>query len=199
MARQKLFFAFAGSYRAHVPVSSGVRKDSWAACLVLPRTYDPATQLWGNLYNSLLEYVISAALIFYVLTVAGDSSACDSSGLTRIGLIAHSDIQSCRASIFAASADSLRPFRLRPATTWPGLSSLYWGFPSTLCCGAGRVGRRRPVNVTDLHRTPRWLATPTAFEYYVAEIFGRSCGAISINQLLGFERSQEVCCASCLL
>ena len=43
----------------------------WAACLVLPRTYDPATETYGNLYSNLLDYVISAALIFYILTIAG--------------------------------------------------------------------------------------------------------------------------------
>ena len=43
----------------------------WAAFLVLPRTYDPATRTYGNLYSNLLDYVISAALIFYILTIAG--------------------------------------------------------------------------------------------------------------------------------
>ena len=43
----------------------------WAAFLVLPRTYDPATRAYGNLYSNLLDYVISAALIFYILTIAG--------------------------------------------------------------------------------------------------------------------------------
>ena len=48
----------------------------WAAVLVLPRTIkgtDPATgQLtYGSLYGDLLTYVISAALIFYILTIFG--------------------------------------------------------------------------------------------------------------------------------
>ena len=38
---------------------------------MLPRTYDPATGTYGNLYSNLLDYVISAALIFYILTIAG--------------------------------------------------------------------------------------------------------------------------------
>ena len=38
---------------------------------MLPRTYDPATRVYGNLYSNLLDYVISAALIFYILTIAG--------------------------------------------------------------------------------------------------------------------------------
>ena len=43
----------------------------WSALLVLPRTYDTATGKYGNLYGNLLDYVISAALIFYILTIAG--------------------------------------------------------------------------------------------------------------------------------
>src|SRR4029450_8452715 len=48
----------------------------WAAMLVLPRTItgtNAATgeTTYGNLYGNLLDYVISAALIFYILTIAG--------------------------------------------------------------------------------------------------------------------------------
>jgi APA family basic amino acid/polyamine antiporter len=38
---------------------------------MLIRTYDPATSKFGNLYGDLLDYIISAALIFYILTIAG--------------------------------------------------------------------------------------------------------------------------------
>ena len=72
MARQRLFLPFVGKLNAaNVPASSLKLQGLWAAVLVLPRTYNPATRTWGNLYSNLLEYVISAALIFYVLTVAG--------------------------------------------------------------------------------------------------------------------------------
>jgi len=64
MARQGLFFPFAGKLnRANVPATSLVLQGIWAVLLVLPRTYDPVTRVWGNLYSNLLEYVISAALI----------------------------------------------------------------------------------------------------------------------------------------
>ena len=46
----------------------------WAGALVLPRTVktDAAGNVtYGNLYGNLLDYVISAALIFYVLTIIG--------------------------------------------------------------------------------------------------------------------------------
>ena len=42
----------------------------WAAVLLSIRTYDPATGTYGNLYSNLLDYIISAALIFYILTIA---------------------------------------------------------------------------------------------------------------------------------
>jgi APA family basic amino acid/polyamine antiporter len=38
---------------------------------VLPRTFNPGTGAYGNLYGSLLDYVVSAALLFYILTIAG--------------------------------------------------------------------------------------------------------------------------------
>jgi APA family basic amino acid/polyamine antiporter len=130
MARQKLFFAFAGKLNAaHVPASSLVLQGLWAACLVLPRTYDPATHLWGNLYNSLLEYVISAALIFYVLTVAG---------VFRLRIIRPDVDRPYRTFgypivpglyILAASAILFVLFAYRPATTWPGLLIVVLGIP----------------------------------------------------------------------
>ena len=47
----------------------------WTAVLVLPRTRNvDATSgavSYGNLYSNLLDYIIFAALIFYVLTIAG--------------------------------------------------------------------------------------------------------------------------------
>jgi APA family basic amino acid/polyamine antiporter len=43
----------------------------WVVVLVLIRTYNPATHSYGNLYSNLLDYVVSAALIFYILTLAG--------------------------------------------------------------------------------------------------------------------------------
>jgi APA family basic amino acid/polyamine antiporter len=37
---------------------------------VLIRTHDPSTGTYGNLYSNLLDYVVSAALLFYLLTIA---------------------------------------------------------------------------------------------------------------------------------
>src|SRR4029078_10304720 len=65
MARDCLFFRSAGQLNdAKVPAWGLVLQGIWAVFLVLPRTYDVATRSYGNVYNNLLEYIISAALIF---------------------------------------------------------------------------------------------------------------------------------------
>jgi basic amino acid/polyamine antiporter, APA family len=72
MARDGLFFRSAGRLnRAHVPGAALALQGAWAVFLMLVRTFDPATGQFGNLYSNLLDYVISAALIFYILTIAG--------------------------------------------------------------------------------------------------------------------------------
>ncbi len=83
MARDGLFFRQTGLLnRNHVPGRALVIQGLWTALLVLPRTRlrDPAgaplldaagAPTYGNLYSNLLDYVIFAALVFYVLTIAG--------------------------------------------------------------------------------------------------------------------------------
>jgi APA family basic amino acid/polyamine antiporter len=77
MARDGLFFRSAGELNdKHVPAWGLVIQGVWAAALVLPRTVtgvDASTgePTYGNLYGNLLTYVISAALVFYILTIAG--------------------------------------------------------------------------------------------------------------------------------
>lgn len=131
MARQRLFFPFAGKLNtANVPASSLKLQGLWAALLVLPRTYDPATLQWGNLYSNLLEYVISAALIFYVLTVAGvfrlRVKRPDATRPYRT--IGYPVIPALY--ILVATAILVVLFTYRPATTWPGLLIVVLGFPS---------------------------------------------------------------------
>jgi APA family basic amino acid/polyamine antiporter len=141
MARQRLFFPFAGKLNvAGVPASSLKLQGLWAAFLVLPRIYDPATQAWGNLYSNLLEYVISAALLFYVLTVAG---------VFRLRIKRPDAPRPYRTVgypvvpalyILAASAILAALFAYRPATTWPGLLIVLLGIPIYLLIGwAGRA------------------------------------------------------------
>jgi len=140
MARQRLFLPFAGRLnRANVPASSLRLQGLWAAFLVLPRTYNPATQTWGNLYSNLLEYVISAALIFYVLTVAG---------VFRLRLTRPDAPRPYRTLgypwvpgfyILAASTILVVLFAYRPSTTWPGLFIVLLGIPIYLAIS--KLGR----------------------------------------------------------
>jgi basic amino acid/polyamine antiporter, APA family len=72
IANDGLFFRNAGNLsRRGVPATALVMQCFWAMLLVIPRVFDPATRTWGNLYSNLLDYVISAALIFYILTILG--------------------------------------------------------------------------------------------------------------------------------
>ncbi|HKO99718.1 MAG TPA: amino acid permease [Pyrinomonadaceae bacterium] len=78
MACDNLFFKRVGLLNnRHVPAVALVMQGIWAAFLTLPRTVttttDPATGVvtttYGNVYTQLLEYIISADLIFYALMV----------------------------------------------------------------------------------------------------------------------------------
>ncbi len=70
MARDGLFFKKAGELnKFHVPAWALVIQGILAALYVLPRTVR-ADGSYGSLYNDLLTYVISAALIFYILAIA---------------------------------------------------------------------------------------------------------------------------------
>jgi len=76
MARDGLFFRTTAKLNdKHVPAMGLVLQGIWTAILVLPRTriIDPNTGAvrYGNLYSDLLDYVVFAVLIFYVLTIAG--------------------------------------------------------------------------------------------------------------------------------
>jgi APA family basic amino acid/polyamine antiporter len=76
MARDGLFFRRVSELnKQHVPAWGLIIQGIWAGILVLPRTVktDTAGNVtgYGNLYGNLLDYVISAALIFYILTIAG--------------------------------------------------------------------------------------------------------------------------------
>jgi APA family basic amino acid/polyamine antiporter len=130
MARQRLFFRFAAELNsAGVPAPALCLQGIWAGFLVLPRTYDPTTKLWGNLYSSLLEYVISAALIFYVLTVAGvfrlRSKRPDAPRPYRT--FGYPVLPALY--IVAATSILVVLFAFRASTTWPGLLIVVLGMP----------------------------------------------------------------------
>ena len=74
MARDGLFFRSIGSLnRNKTPAIALLVQGVWASFLTLPRTVntDAATGAvtYGNVYTQLLEYIVSADLVFYVLMV----------------------------------------------------------------------------------------------------------------------------------
>jgi basic amino acid/polyamine antiporter, APA family len=74
MARDRLFFKKVGTTnRFHVPAAALVAQGIWTVLLTLPRTvtYHATTHqiVHGNVYNQLLEYIVSADLLFYILMV----------------------------------------------------------------------------------------------------------------------------------
>jgi APA family basic amino acid/polyamine antiporter len=130
MALDGVFFKKAGTLnRANVPSSALVMQGVWSAILVLIRTYQPATGAYGNLYSNLLDYVISAALIFYILTIAG---------VFRLRKRRPDAERPYRAFgyplvpalyIVCASVILVILFAYRPATTFPGVLIVLIGVP----------------------------------------------------------------------
>ncbi|MBI4904731.1 MAG: amino acid permease [Acidobacteria bacterium] len=131
MARDGVFFRQAGELNAaHVPGWALVIQGVWSVLLVLPRTFDPETKSYGNLYGNLLDYVISAALIFYILTIAG---------IFRLRVTRPNAERPYKAFgyplvpglyILGATAILIVLFVYRPATTWPGLAIVLLGLPA---------------------------------------------------------------------
>ncbi len=142
MARDGLFFRRVGDLNtAKVPAAGLALQGLWSVLLVLPRTFDPATGRYGNLYGNLLDYVISAALIFYILTIAG---------VFRLRQTRPDAARPYRAFgypyvpalyILGASTILLVLFAYRPATTWPGLGIVLLGVPVYLLWRRGNSGR----------------------------------------------------------
>lgn len=122
MAKDRLFFASAGTLNsASVPGRSLWMQGAWAAALVLPRTFNSATGTYGNLYGNLLDYVISAALIFYILTIAAvfrlRATRPDADRPYRVP--GYPVVPALY--ILGAALVLVILFAYRPATTWPGL------------------------------------------------------------------------------
>jgi len=142
MARDRLFFAATGKLNdKHVPAAGLVLQGIWAAVLVLPRTRlrdgsgapltDPASgfEVYGNLYSNLLEYVVFAVLIFYVLTIGG---------LFILRRTRPDAPRPYRAfgypivpALYIVTACAIMGVLLlyRTATTWPGLLIALTGIP----------------------------------------------------------------------
>jgi basic amino acid/polyamine antiporter, APA family len=130
MAQDGLFFRRAGLLnRARVPGWALAMQCFWSAFLVLPRTHDRVTGAYGNLYSNLLDYVISAALLFYILTVAGlfrlRRTRPDANRPYRTwGYPWLPGLYIVGAAIILAVL-----FAYRTTTTWPGLLIVASGVP----------------------------------------------------------------------
>jgi APA family basic amino acid/polyamine antiporter len=130
MARHGLFFRPAGRLNAaRVPAWGLVLQGVWASLLVLPRTHDVAKGTYGNLYDDLLDYIMSAALLFYVLTIAG---------LFRLRWTRPDAPRPYRAfgyplvpALYIVGAATLVGVLVvyRPMTTWPGMVLVLLGVP----------------------------------------------------------------------
>jgi len=134
MARDGLFFRSVGELnRYHVPGWGLIFQGVWAAALVLPRTVktDASGNLtgYGNLYGNLLDYVISAALIFYILTIIGifvlrrkrpnEERPYKALGYPIVPAL----------YVVGAAVILLVLFIYQTATTWPGLMIVLTGVP----------------------------------------------------------------------
>jgi APA family basic amino acid/polyamine antiporter len=146
MARDRLFFEQAGRLNeARVPAWGLVLQCAWAILLVIPRTYDPATHQYGNLYGNLLDYVISAALLFYILTIAA---------VFRLRVTMPDAPRPYRTfgypvipALYIVAAAAILGVLLiyRPSTTWPGFVIVLLGIPVFLLfrrSGAARSAAR---------------------------------------------------------
>jgi APA family basic amino acid/polyamine antiporter len=130
MARDGLFFQQAGKLnKARVPGWGLAIQGIWTVFLVLPRTFNQFTGTYGNLYSDLLDYVISAALIFYIFTIAGvmrlRKTRPDATRPYRVWGYPWLPLM----YIASASVILIVLFAYHPTTTWPGLAIVTTGVP----------------------------------------------------------------------
>jgi APA family basic amino acid/polyamine antiporter len=133
MACDGLFFRKTGRLNArHVPTYGLMLQGVWASLLVLPRTRSVGADgavAYGNLYGTLLDWVVFAVLIFYVLTIAGlfvlRRKQPDADRPYRA--FGYPVIPALY--IVAASAIAIVLLIYKPATSLPGLAIVLTGIP----------------------------------------------------------------------
>jgi APA family basic amino acid/polyamine antiporter len=131
MARDAIFFRRVGTLNEQkVPQWGLILQGIWAAFLVLPRTYNPTSRSYGNLYGDLLTYVISAALLFYILTIAGlfRLRATQPDAPRPYKVIGYPLLPTLY--IAGAAAILIVLFTYQTASTWPGLAIVLAGVPA---------------------------------------------------------------------
>src|SRR5438132_1367195 len=129
MARDGLFFRRVGELnKQHVPAWGLIIQGILAALLVLPRTINK-DGTFGSLYNDLLTYVISAALIFYILTILGIILLRKKRPDAERPYKAFGYPIIPALYIVGASVITIVLFVYQPAQTWPGLAIVATGIP----------------------------------------------------------------------
>jgi APA family basic amino acid/polyamine antiporter len=147
MAKDGLFFRAVGTLNARRVPAWGLNVQGlWASFLVLPRTIKPGDGgviVYGNLYGDLLTYVISAALIFYILTIIG---------IFRLRRSQPDAERPYRAAgypwvpiLYVLGAGGVLALLLlyQTAVTWPGLAIILTGVP-VYFLWRGSPGRAQP-------------------------------------------------------
>lgn len=129
MAQDGLFFRRVRNLnKNHVPAWGLVIQGIWAGFLVLPRVVK-ADGTYGNLYGNLLDWVISAALIFYILTIAGVFLLRWKQPNAERPYKAWGYPLVPALYIIGASIILIVLFIYQPATSWPGLIIVLTGVP----------------------------------------------------------------------
>ncbi len=146
MARDGLFFRRVGTLnKNHVPSWGLIIQGIWAGVLVLPRTVktDAAGNVtgYGNLYGNLLDYVISAALIFYILTIIGLFVLRRKRPDVERPYKAFGYPVVPALYIIGASVILIVLFIYQTATTWPGLIIVLSGVPIYFLWRNANAGR----------------------------------------------------------
>ncbi|HTG34839.1 MAG TPA: amino acid permease [Thermoanaerobaculia bacterium] len=133
MAQDGLFFRKTGQLNArHVPTYGLILQGLWASLLVLPRTRSVGADgavAYGNLYGTLLDWVVFAVLIFYVLTIAGLFVLRRKQPDAERPYRAFGYPLIPALYILVASAIAIVLLIYKPATSLPGLAIVLTGIP----------------------------------------------------------------------
>ncbi len=133
MAKDGLFFKAAGGLnKFSVPSWGLIIQGLWSAFYVLPRTVKTAPDgkiSYGNLYGDLLTYVISAQLIFYILTIFAIYWLRKKQPDAERPYKAFGYPVIPALYIIGASIILVVLFTYQTAATWPGLLIIATGFP----------------------------------------------------------------------
>jgi len=101
----------------------------WSSLRVLPRTFDETRQTYGNLYRDLLDSVVSAALMFDMLTIAGSFRLRRRRPHVPRPVVAWGLPWLPARYLLGAGAILAILTAYRPASTWPGLVLVASGLP----------------------------------------------------------------------